>query len=71
MTAFINVAKVPLNSHGNKEKEDFNESLERLRTIQRQLERISRKERVDDLAKKPQVEKVVYSELLEVCRELK
>ena len=71
MTAFINVAKVPLNSHGNKEKEDFNESLERLRTIQRQLERISRKERVDDLAKKPQVEKVVYSELLELCRELK
>ena len=71
ITAFINVSKVPLNSHGNNEKEDSNDSLERLRSIQRQLERISRKERVDDLAKKPQVEKVVYSELLELCRELK
>ena len=71
ITAFINVSKVPLNSHGNNEKEDLNNSLERLRSIQRQLERISRKKRVDDLAKKPQVERVVYSELLELCRELK
>ena len=71
ITAFINVSKVPLNSRGNNEKEDLNDSLERLRIIQRQLERISRKERVDDLAKKPQEEKVVYSELLELCRELK
>ena len=60
----ITVSKVPLESHRIKEKGNFNYSLERLRTIQRQLECISRKEGVDDLAEKPQTEKVDNSELL-------
>lgn len=68
LTAFINVAKVPFNSNG---KQDQNDSLEKIRAIQRQLERLARRERVDELAKKPQVEKIVYPELLELCRELK
>ena len=68
LTAFINVAKVPFNSNG---KQDKNDSLGKVRAIQRQLERLARRERVDDLAKKPPMEKIVYPELLELCRELK
>lgn len=67
----ITVSKVPRKSHKNKEKGNFNYSQERLRTIQRQLECISRKEWVDDFAKNPQVEKGVYSDTLELCTELK
>ena len=70
ITAFLNVSKVPQDSHERKE-DDLSESLEKVRAVQRQLERLSRKERVDDLARKPQDDKVVYSELLELCRELK
>ena len=59
-----------LDSHERKE-DDFSQSLEKVRALQRQLERLSRKERLDDLARKPQEDKVVYSELLELCREFK
>ena len=51
--------------------DDFSQLLENIILMQRQLEHLSRKERVDDLARKPQEDKVVYSELLELCRELK
>ena len=50
--------------------DDFSQLLENI-IMQRQLEHLSRKERVDDLARKPQEDKVVYSELLELCREFK
>ena len=69
--AFIKVSKVPLDSQGSKERDDSNESLEKIRAVQRQLERLRTQERVDELAKKPHLEKVVSSELLELCRELK
>ena len=50
----------------------MSESTEKIGGIQRQLERIAKRQRVDDLANKPQVErKVVYTELLELCRELR
>ena len=71
LTAFLNISKASLDSHERKEENDLSESLEKIRAMQRQLERLSRKERVDDLARKPQEDKVVYSELLELCRELK
>ena len=51
--------------------DDFSQLLQKVRAMQRQLEHLSRKERVDDLARKPQEDKVVYSELLEPHRELK
>ena len=69
LTAFFDVSKAPLVSHERKEENDLSESLEKIRAMQRQLERLSRKERVDDLARKPQEDKVVYSELLELCRD--
>ena len=50
---------------------DFSQSLEKVRAVERQLERLPRKERVDDLARKPQEDKVVYTELLQICREFK
>ena len=34
--------------------DDFSQSLQKVRAMQRQLEHLSRKERVDDLARKPQ-----------------
>ena len=71
ITAFINVSKVPLDSYGSSDKDESSESLEKIRAVQRQLERLARRERVEELAKKPQLEKVVYGELLELCRELK
>ena len=51
--------------------DDFSQLLENIIVMQRQLEHLSRKERVDDLARKHQEDKVVYSELLELCQELK
>ena len=51
--------------------DDFSQSLQKVRAMQRQLEHLSRKEREDDLARKPQGDKVVYSEFFELCRELK
>ena len=72
ITAFINASKVPLNSFKNSEQLDVSESIEKIRSIQRQLERIAKRQRVHDLANKPQVKrKVVNTELLELCRELK
>ena len=59
-----------LDSHERKE-DDFSQSLEKVRALQRQLECLSRMERLDDLARKPQEDKVVYSELLKLCREFK
>ena len=67
ISALINVLKVPLDSYGTVSSEVS----EKIRAIQRQLERLARKERVDSQAQKPEFEKVVYSELLELCRELK
>ena len=52
-----------MDSHERKE-DDFSQSLEKVRAMQRQLECLSRKERLHDLARKPQEDKVVYSELL-------
>ena len=71
ITAFINAAKVPLSSVEKLERQDLTASLEKIRSVQRQLERIARKEHVDELAKKPAMDKIVYAELLELCRELK
>ena len=51
--------------------DDFSQLLENIIVMQRQLEHLSRKERVDDLARKHQEDKVVYSELLELRQELK
>ena len=48
----------------NAKKTILSQSLEKVRAMQRQLECLSRKERLDDLARKPQEDKVVYSELL-------
>ena len=72
ITSFISTNKVPLQSRASQESSDLSSvNSEKIREIQRQLERLSRKDRVDELAKKPQVEKVVYSELLELCREFR
>ena len=72
ITAFINISNVPLNSFKNREQLDVSESIEKIRGIQRQLERKAKRQRVNDLANKPQAErKVVYAELLDLCRELK
>ena len=72
ITAFINVSKVPLNSFKNREQLDVSESIEKIRGIQRQLECIAKRQRVNGLANKPQAErKVIYTELLELCRELR
>ena len=71
ISALINVSKVPLDSQGSSDKEISSEILEKIRAIQRQLERLARRERVDNLARKPELEKVVYPEILELCRELK
>ena len=68
ISAFINVLKVPSVSSQIK---DLTDSVDKVRAIQRQLERLARRDKVDDLAKQPALEKVVYSELLELCRELK
>ena len=51
--------------------DDFSQLLENIIVMQRQLEHLSRKERVDDLARKHQEDKVVYSELLELRQDLK
>ena len=67
ISALINVLKVPLDSYGTVSSEVS----EKIRAIQRQLERLARKERVDSQAQKPEFEKVVYSELLELCCEIK
>ena len=71
ITALINVRKVPLDSYGSLDKEASSEVLEKVRAVQRQLERLARKEKVDALGQKPELEKVVYPEILELCRELK
>ena len=71
ISALINVIKVPLDSHGSSVKDISSEVLEKIRAVQRQLERLARKERVDALGQKPELEKVVYPEILELCRELK
>ena len=71
ISALINVLKVPLDSYGSSVKEISTEVLEKIRAVQRQLERLARKERVDVMGLKPELEKVVYPELLELCRELK
>ena len=72
ISAFINVSKVPLNSLKNRGQLEVCESIEKIRGIQRQLEGIAKRQRVNASANKPQAErKVVYAELLELCRELK
>ena len=68
-TAFINVLKF-LNSE--KSSAECFESMESLRCLQRQLERTSKREKktVSVLNPRP-AEKIVYAELLELCREFK
>ena len=65
------MAKVPLNSVGKQAEEEQRVSLEKIRAIQRQLERLARREWIDESASRPQLDKIVYPELLELCRELK
>jgi len=70
VSAFISVVKV-LNSERG-ESSVCPSALEKLRTIQRQLEASSKKERLALKATKPVADKkIVYPELLELCRELK
>lgn len=71
ISSIINVNKVHIDSQGSGDEDVRSDNEEKIRAVQRQLERIARRERVDEAAKKPQLEKVVYSELLEFCRELK
>lgn len=42
----------------------------KVRALQKQLKRLSRREQVDQFARKPHLDKVVYLELLELCQEL-
>ena len=65
------MAKVPLNSVGKQAEEQHRASLEKIRSIERELEHLAKRERVDELANKPQLDKIVYPELLALCRELK
>lgn len=70
VSAFLSVVKV-LNADEHSQSVNTI-SEDRLRAIQRQLETASRKERLAIQATKPLVEKkIVYPELLELCRELR
>ena len=71
ISSFIKVNKVHIDSQASGDEDVRSDNEEKMRAVQRQLERIVRRERVDEATKKPHVEKVVYSELLEFCRELK
>ena len=68
VSSLISVCKVPLVCPQDEQK---GESLEKIRSIQRQLERLSRQETIDSNSPNLQRNKVVYSELLELCREFK
>ena len=63
--------KVHIDSQASRAEDVRSDNEEKIRAMQRQLERIVGRERVEEKAKKPQLEKVVYSELLEFCQELK
>ena len=67
LSAIISVDKVPFVCARSEEREA---ALEKIRAIQRQLERLSRKERVEEVSVTGRQSKVVYSELLDLCREL-
>ena len=67
LSAVISVDKVPFVGARSEEKEA---ALEKIGAIQRQLERLSRKERVEEVFVTGRQSKVVYSELLDLCREL-
>jgi len=68
VSPLISACKVPLLCSQDEQKE---ESLEKIRSIQRQLERLSRREKIDSGSLNLQAEKVVYSESLELWREFK
>lgn len=68
VSSLINACKVPLVCSQDEQKD---ESLEKIRAIQRQLERLSRQEKIDSDSRNLQTDKVVYSELLELCREFR
>ena len=68
MSPLISDCKVPLLCSQDEQKE---ESLEKIRSIQRQLERLFRREKIDSGSLNLQAEKVVYSEWLELWREFK
>ena len=68
VSSLISACKVPLLCSQDEQRE---ESLEKIRAIQRQLEQLSRKEKIDSDSLNLQTDKVVYSELLELCREFK
>ena len=70
ITALVSVVKVLNADRGRKSDDHLN--VEQLRSIQRQLERIGRQEKLFEDSSKPMVErKIIYSEILELCRELK
>ena len=62
---------MPPKCHSCSQDEQKEESLEKIRSIQRQLERLSRREKIDSGSLNLQAEKVVYSESLELWREFK
>ena len=63
MSSLISVCKVP---HVFSQDEQKEESLEEIRSIQRQLERLSRREKIPSDTLNLQTDKTVYSELLEL-----
>ena len=63
MSSLISVCKVPRVFSQDEQKE---ESLEEIRSIQRQLERLSRREKIPLDSLNLQTDKTVYSELLEL-----
>ena len=67
VSSLISACKVPLLCSQDEQKE----SLEKIRSIQRQFERLSRQEKMDSDSVNLQTNKVVYSELLELCRGFK
>ena len=71
ISAFLNAVKF-LNAQAGERSAVEESSMTQLRSLQRQLESQARKERLFKQAAKPLAErKIVYPEILELCRELK
>ena len=68
VSPLTSACKVPLLCSQGEQKE---EALKKNRFIRRQLERLSRQEKIDSGSLNLQAEKVVYSESLELWREFK
>ena len=67
VSSLISACKVPLLCS----QDEQIESLKKIRSIQGQLERLSRREKMASDSVNLQTNKVVYSELLELCRGFK